>query len=171
MWRKGVEHLREPYKTILSKLLEALEELLGDKLISLIVFGSVARGEAKGDSDIDLLVVAEDLPRSRLARQDIFMRAEEHLAGLLDELESRGVHVDFSPLLKTPEEASRITPLYLDMVEDAVILYDRNGFFESILRRLKSRLEELGAERVRVGRKWYWRLKRDYRFGEVIEIE
>jgi hypothetical protein len=30
---------------------------------------------------------------------------------------------------------------------------------------------ELGAERVWVGRKWYWRLKKDYKFGEVIVIE
>ncbi|MEM2206899.1 MAG: nucleotidyltransferase domain-containing protein, partial [Sulfolobales archaeon] len=32
------------------------------------------------------------------------------------------------------------------------------------------KLKELGAERVRCGRKWYWRLKRDYKFGEVIEL-
>ena len=131
----------------------------------------MARGEARSDSDIDLLVIVEGLPRSRLARQDLFMQCEERLAEILDELEDRGIHVDFSPILKTPEEASRITPLYLDMVEDAIIVYDRAGFFESILVKLRNRLEELGAERVRIGRRWYWRLKKDYRFGEVIEIE
>ena len=57
------------------------------------------------------------------------------------------------------------------MVEDAVIVYDRNGFFEKILLRLKRKLEELGAERVWIGKKWYWRLKRNYRFGEEIVIE
>ncbi len=57
------------------------------------------------------------------------------------------------------------------MVEDAVIVYDRNGFFEKILLKLKKNLEELGAERVWIGRKWYWRLKRNFRFGEVITIE
>ncbi len=31
--------------------------------------------------------------------------------------------------------------------------------------------EELKASRVRVGRKWYWKLQEDYRFGEVMEIE
>jgi len=61
-------------------------------------------------------------------------------------------------------------PLYLDIVEDAVIFFDRDGFFSGILEKLRKRLNELGAERVRLGKKWYWRLKRDYKFGEVIEI-
>jgi len=30
---------------------------------------------------------------------------------------------------------------------------------------------ELKAERVRIGKRWYWRLKKDYKFGEVIRIE
>ncbi|MEM2550445.1 MAG: nucleotidyltransferase domain-containing protein, partial [Nitrososphaerota archaeon] len=88
----------------------------------------------------------------------------------LDRLEELGYHVEFSPVIKTPEEARVFSPLYLDMVEDAVILFDRDGFFDGVLRRLRGRLQELGAERVRLGKAWYWRLKRDYSFGDVIEI-
>jgi len=40
-----------------------------------------------------------------------------------------------------------------------------------VLARLKRRLDELGARRVWMGRKWYWVLKPDAKFGEVIEIE
>jgi len=57
------------------------------------------------------------------------------------------------------------------MIEDGIILYDKDNFFHEVLRRLRTRLEELGAEKIRVGKKWYWRLKRDYKFGDVIEIE
>ena len=171
MWKKGINYLDEPYKTLISKLLETLIEFFGDRLVSLVVYGSVARGDTRSDSDIDLLVIAKELPRSRLARQDLFMKVEEHLAKILDSLRAQGIHVDFSPILRTPDEASRITPLYLDMVEDALIVYDRDEFFETVLRRLKNRLDELGAERIRVGKKWYWRLKKDYKFGEVIKIE
>ncbi|MEM2744247.1 MAG: nucleotidyltransferase domain-containing protein, partial [Nitrososphaerota archaeon] len=52
-----------------------------------------------------------------------------------------------------------------------VIIYDKDNFFEKILDRLMQRLKELGAERVWMGKKWYWRLKKDYKFGEVITIE
>lgn len=37
----------------------------------------MARREAWADSDIDLLIVAEGLPRSRFERQDLFMEVEE----------------------------------------------------------------------------------------------
>lgn len=98
------------------------------------------------------------------------MEVEEELEPLLRELEEQGYHIEFSPILKTPEEAEKITPLYLDLTEDAVILYDKDNFFTRILEKLRRRLQELGAERVRFGKLWYWRLKREYRFGEVIEI-
>jgi hypothetical protein len=49
-------------------------------------------------------------------------------------------------------------------------VYDRDNFLRGVLDELASRLRALGAERRRVGRLWYWILKRDYRPGEVIEI-
>ncbi len=137
----------------------------------MVVYGSVARGDYRRDSDVDLVVVAEDLPRRRFARIELFERAEECLEKDLDMLMERGYFISFSPIIKTPIEASKISPLYLDMVEDSVILYDKNNFFESILDRLAKTLKNLGAERVRIGKKWYWRLKKDHKFGEVIVIE
>ena len=56
------------------------------------------------------------------------------------------------------------------MVVDAVIVFDRDDFFRKVLDELSSRLLALGAERKRVGKLWYWVLKKDYRPGEVIEI-
>ena len=56
------------------------------------------------------------------------------------------------------------------MVEDAVLLYDRDGFFASVLARLRKRLRAMGAERRRLGRIAYWDLKPDFRPGEVIEL-
>ena len=41
----------------LQELKLGLEELYGDRLVKLILFGSHARGEANFDSDIDLLAV------------------------------------------------------------------------------------------------------------------
>jgi len=87
------------------------------------------------------------------------------------ELRKEGYHLFFSPIIKSREEAKLITPLYLDLVEDAVILKDEDGFFRKILERLRKRLHELGAERVKLGKKWYWILKKDYTFGEAVKIE
>ncbi|MEM1678434.1 MAG: nucleotidyltransferase domain-containing protein [Ignisphaera sp.] len=162
--------LCEPYASLLHRLLSVAMERFGDRLISFVVYGSVARCEAGRDSDIDVFMVVEDPPRGRFRRQELFMEVEESVEEEVEELRSQGYNIDFSPIIKSVEEAQRISPLYLDMVEDAVILYDRGNFFSNILNRLRERLRELGAERVRLGRRWYWRLKKDYRFGEVIEL-
>ena len=151
--------------------MSALRAFFRDNLVSVVLFGSVARGEAGELSDLDLLIVCEELPGSRWKRYDLFHKAIAPLEGALDELARQHYYPEFRPILKTRSEAEIRTPLYLDMVEDARVLYDRDGFFAGVLGGLRQRLAELGARRVFMDDgSWYWDLKPDYRFGEVFEI-
>lgn len=162
--------IKEPYSTLISNMLEIMKEEFKDDLISVIVYGSVARGDNRNDSDVDLLIIMKNLPKdSMLKRIRLFeTKVEDKLN--LDKYWKMGYYVSLSPVLKTPEEAEKFSPLYLDMVYDAVILYDRDYFFTRILEKLRARLQELGAERVRMGKKWYWVLKKDAKFGESVEL-
>lgn len=171
MYRKGIEHIVEPYRSLVENLLNALFLIFKDNLVSVIIYGSVARGQMRKDSDLDLLIIVDNLPISRFERTAMFDKAEKLVEKSVDELFAKGYAIPFSPIIKTSGEAMRIVPLYLDMVEDCIIVYDKDNFFEKILEKLILRLKELGAERVWIGKKWYWRLKRDYKFGEVIVIE
>jgi hypothetical protein len=134
--------------------------------MSLVLFGSVARGEARPSSDIDLLVVADGFPRSLAERR----------RWLLDEWtrlrRERGLAaVDWNLVTKTPDEARYHSPLYLDIVEDGILLFDRDGFLQSILDAMRTRMGVLGSRRVYLSdRSWYWDLKPDFRFGEVVEL-
>lgn len=47
-------------KEIIEDLKQQLTAIYGDRLCQLILFGSLARGDAKPDSDIDILVVLKD---------------------------------------------------------------------------------------------------------------
>lgn len=170
MLKIGLEHIPEPYRSVASSLLTTLQKMLGNNLISILVYGSVARGDARKDSDLDVLIVAEGLPNSRLERSKLFINAESQLSNLLDELSQKGYSITISPIIKTRSEATSTTPLYLDMVEDAIIIYDKENFIQQILTQLKEKLKTLGAEKVKLGKKWYWRLKKDFKFGEVITI-
>lgn len=76
--------------------------------------------------------------------------ADQRIEKRLKNMRDRGIYGDVCPVLKTPEEAARIRPLYLDFVEDAVFLVDRDGFLASVLDRLKRRLRELGSVRRRM---------------------
>jgi len=162
--------IKEPYATLLNNMLKIMKEEFKDDLISVVVYGSVARGDNRNDSDVDLLIIMKNLPKdSMLKRIRLFeTKVEDKLN--LDEYWKMGYYISLSPVLKTPEEAEKFSPPYLDMVYDAVILYDSNYFFTRILQKLRDRLKELGAERVRMGKKWYWVLKKHSRFGETVEL-
>jgi hypothetical protein len=56
------------------------------------------------------------------------------------------------------------------MTEEAIFLFDRDGFFADILDKLRCRLWELGAQRKQFGTIRSWDLKPDFKIGEVIEL-
>ncbi len=162
--------LATPLETLLQALTAACMAFYGSRLVSVAVFGSVGRGTPRPDSDIDLLLVIESLPRGRISRMAEFQTVEDTLRPTLSEARNSGLNPRLSPFLKEPKEVLAGSPLFLDMTEDARILYDRNDFFQSALTRFKAKLDRLGARRIWRGDAWYWDLKPDYRWGDVIEL-
>ena len=162
--------LHENFERLLTATLDAARDHYGDRLVTLAVFGSVARGTQRADSDVDLLLVCNALPPGRMKRMEEFSRVEDRLEPILRSLEQHGISTSLSPILKTPEEVQRGSPIYLDLVEDARLLFDRDGFFGGYLDQLRERLARLGARRVWRGNAWYWDLKPDFKPGDVFEI-
>jgi predicted nucleotidyltransferase len=158
------------YDNILAALLDACRHHYGDRLIALAVFGSVGRGTMRPNSDIDLLIVADPLADGRMPRVEEFGAVERMLAGALDEARQRHVVTELSPVLRTPAELTVGSPLLLDMIEDARVLYDRDGVLAGALDALRQRLATLGARRIWRGNAWYWDLKPDYRPGDVFSL-
>jgi len=54
--------MQKEYVRVIEEYCSLIKNHFRDRLISICLFGSVARGEAKPSSDIDILVVADDLP-------------------------------------------------------------------------------------------------------------
>ncbi len=162
--------IKEIFNEIEKRLLKELVNYYGSRLVTVAIFGSVGRGTPTYQSDIDVLIIAEELPRGRLRRVEEFQKVEERLEPFLKEFEKDGVFTYLSPIFKTPEEALGGSLLFLDMIDDARILYDRDDFFKNLLEGLKKRLSELKAKRIWRGSTWHWVLKEDYKPGETIEI-
>jgi hypothetical protein len=142
----------------------------GDRLVSIALFGSVARRTARPDSDLDLFLVVENLPRGRRARLETFDAVERSLAAETEALARAGIDVELSPVLRTPEDLKTASPLLLDLTEDAVILRDRGKILGAALDDLRQRLRRLGSRRIWTGTRWYWDLKPDYRRGEIFRL-
>jgi predicted nucleotidyltransferase len=160
----------ERYTRALDRLLPVFRAGYGDRLVAVAVFGSVGRGTPRQGSDIDLLIVARDLPRGRFARLDEFLPLERPLGPALAEIEPGGPPIMVSPVFKTPAEVEQGSPLFLDMVEDARILYDPESVLSRYLTRFRARLAELGARRIWRGEGWYWDLKPDFKPGEIVTL-
>ena len=56
-----VELLTDKEKQAALKFVEKVRQLVGDRLVTVVLFGSRARGEAEPDSDMDILVVVSDV--------------------------------------------------------------------------------------------------------------
>lgn len=168
----AMESLQAEYRELADDYARGVRELFGDRLVSICFFGSVVRGEATPESDIDVLVVAKGVPK------DVGLRLQE-TSGIYSELKrseayrklrSLGRNALVSAIVLTPHEAETHPPIMLDMTEDAFMAYDKDGFLERVLDDMRQRLKELGARKVKAQKGYYWILKPDARPDEVVEI-
>ncbi|MEM1549711.1 MAG: nucleotidyltransferase domain-containing protein [Candidatus Methanomethylicia archaeon] len=147
-------------------------ERFDGRLVSMVIFGSIARGEAKPNSDLDVLVIVKGLPEkySERIRQviEILDDVREVKLWLWRE---KGIFCNIEFIVLTPDEASIIQPVYLDMIDNSILIYDKNDFFKKILEGFAKKLSELGAEKVVLPNgKWFWRLKSQVKWGEAVTI-
>ena len=167
-WQKGP--LLSTFDTLMRRLAEEASNVYGGRLVSLVVFGSVGRGTPTWDSDIDVLVVARDLPSGRMPRVAEFDLVEQKLARDLSSAKEAGVSTRLSPIIRTEDEMALGGLIFLDMVEDAKVLFDRNGFFTRFIQSFRTKLETMGSRRVLRAGAWHWVIKPDLKPGEVIDI-
>lgn len=135
-------------------------EVLGPKLESIVLFGSLSKGTVKPESDIDLLVVARDLPerygdRTSIIREIVSFKLMDDIIIYL--WKNYGIYADVDILLIDEREASITHPFYLDMVKDAIIIYDRNKLMSDKVAEVRDKLEKIGAKRFEEpDGSWYW---------------
>ncbi|MCY4376318.1 MAG: nucleotidyltransferase domain-containing protein [Spirochaetaceae bacterium] len=143
---------------------------IGDRLTAVVLYGSVARGEAHRWSDIDLFVVHRG---DRETVSEAFLHAKLRLRNqrLARELTARGVPTVPVAVYRSEEELVDTPWLMLDMTHHGILLFDPRGVLGRKLARLRARLEELGSRRIELDDgSWYWDLKPDLRPGEVVTL-
>ena len=135
-------------KGIPEQAVKALSKALGNRLVAVVLFGSRARGDARPDSDWDLLVIAEGLPENRFDRQLL-------INGLLFGKCDGAISV----AARTSDEfASHVPSLYLDIALDGRVLHDPTGYAAERLSTLRRLIKEAGLyrERTQAGDVWRW---------------
>lgn len=131
---------------ILKKIVACYKNYLSDNLISIVLFGSRARGNAKKTSDLDLFIIAKKLPL-RPFRRVLYIR--NPLMGQFEE--------KICIIAKTSEEVLKdFPPLFLDIGIDGIILYDRNDFFKNLQIKIRDIIHQTGLQRKRDNGEFYW---------------
>jgi len=128
----------------------ALRNALGDRLRSVVLFGSRARGDHHPESDWDLLVIAELLPTRPLER---YREVKSALPP--------GARGAVAVLATTAEEFEAHLPeIYLDIALDGQILLDRDGYAAGRFAELRRIMDKSGLyrERTPAGDVWKWRV-------------
>lgn len=137
---------------LLRRLTEASDELtssLGDEFIGLMLFGSWARGEAKADSDVDLLIVLRSMGGMD-TRSRIYKTLSKHVRRPITLIDMR--------LERLLDEELELTPLLINVLADGIIVRDDEGYLRDFLERGRRLLEEAELVRYRTpDGKYGWR--------------
>jgi len=133
-------------KSTFDTIVHCYKEYMGDNLISIVLFGSRARGETKETSDCDLFIIAKELPAKPFKRV-LFIR--DALKGRFDE--------KICIIARTPKEVlSDFPPLYLNLALDGIILFDKDDFFKNLQGKIRNIIRQAGLQRKRDNGEFYW---------------
>ena len=108
----------QPVRAFLERLQDQLDELVG-----VVLFGSVARGEADRTSDIDLLVIVDE---DRTAAR----RTVQSVVSDLEDQRFDGNRYTYQPLVESTDSVQRIGDQLRPQFDDAITLVGSNQLSE-----------------------------------------
>jgi tRNA nucleotidyltransferase (CCA-adding enzyme) len=103
---RAVGDLDETTRWQVDQLAGRLRGAVGDRLVSLVVYGSRARGTHRPDSDLDVPIVIRELPRLRAERHALLRPIKEAI-----DQEHRRSRGGEPPYLATSSRPSRRRPI------------------------------------------------------------
>ena len=129
-----------------AEIVKRAASIFGDALVGVVAFGSWARDELTGDSDIDVLVVLES--SVAITRQ------------LYREWDAEPLGWAFYPVeahfLWLPQAGARVSALWAEAAVDGVVLYDRDLSLSKRLVEIRRRIAAGEVVRREVHGQPYW---------------
>ena len=117
---------------------KTVAEMLGkiESVLGVMLFGSVAKGAYKQYSDIDVfIVIGGEEDKSAMLR---------HLYKIQKNLEDDGMSLfrealpsSISPLIRRREELDNFLPIYLDLLDYGIVLYDYKSTLANFLNKIR----------------------------------
>ncbi|MFA4956076.1 MAG: nucleotidyltransferase domain-containing protein [Candidatus Methanoperedens sp.] len=130
------------YFNYTSAIAHELEKIFPDDLVSVVVFGSAARGEAGVNENIDVLVVVEKF--EKIGRDEVIDSIEDNLKMSEEyfDLVENNLATNINPLCLTQSEIEKNPSLIKDVLVDGFMIYDVNDFMEDKLEQMRKKSKQ-----------------------------
>ncbi len=129
-------------------ILEAIKIVKDNKEVQgIALFGSIAKGSYNDLSDVDFLIVV----KSEYKYTKRLWEVRKKLLPLEENFIKQGKYYRFSPLILSIKELNNTIPLYFDIADYGIILYEKDDILTRFFDRIKAlphkrRITPLGVE-------------------------
>jgi len=173
--RKEYEYFDGVVKIFSDYLYLYLQYLKGkfeENLLSMVLFGSVARGNWTERSDIDILLIFSDNFQAGKDLDEIMIEStmEYERKNEIRKQQDRKLNIHIENLSLRFKELKRFKTLYYDIAMDGIILYDVNKTATKFLENQNEKMKNKKLRRIYVNKEEYYWKRENVQFGEVFEL-
>jgi predicted nucleotidyltransferase len=136
-------------ENILKQIVDRIKNRLGDGVLSLVLFGSMTRGDFTDSSDIDVLVIARNLPDDWWDRDKIVLELAE-----IGYDHRRAVHSTLTDEYEMKASIDQGAPLVFGLHDANRVVFGRDGFFEKLMKRFDDNMKRWGVKKIGNG-EWF----------------
>ena len=132
---------------IISELISILKQKFNQDLLAIVLFGSIVKGNYTTTSDIDVLVVCENLIKDWRARDKMTLELTEEI-----ELKyATSIHMALVSKKEISHSIESVSPLMLEIYETNEVIYEKENFFTQLLSNFGKNLKNLHAIKIEKG--------------------
>lgn len=132
---------------LITELTAALRKEFDQNLISIALFGSIVKRTSTATSDIDVIVICENLPKDWRARDKKVLDLTE----AIERKYTRSIHMTLLGKEEISMAGDLISPLMLEIYDINEIVLDKDDYFKNLLNDLKVNLKTLHAKKIQYG--------------------
>ncbi|MBI2675148.1 MAG: nucleotidyltransferase domain-containing protein [Candidatus Aenigmarchaeota archaeon] len=111
------------FRTSISRLKDSYKEILGDNLVSVVVFGSVSKGRAAKWSDIDIMVIVETAVQKQAA--DELKEVGHEISDIFSEVSQ----VFLQTKKQFMDNYDIGDDFLINIMQDGIVIFDKDSFF------------------------------------------
>ncbi len=132
---------------IIPELETALKQKLNNDLLSVVLFGSIVKGNFTSTSDIDVLVICEAPPKDWRARDKMVLELTEYI----EMKYATPIHMTLVSKGEISYSIESVSPLMLEIYSANKIIYDKDSYFKQLLKHFEKTMHRLKAQKIEDG--------------------